>query len=165
MIGYTECFEVFLRPESFPHNMFVTQSAARLCGVVVSGQVTGAMTSERGRLAQQLLMPRLLLVAAAGLVASSVSISSLFASATANISLWVGCLCVWSLRAVTEVRGRFTSSPAALRHQQIEEQSSSPTHLVLLLLCFLDVNILKKKKKKPSVATLTSISVEVNVRF
>lgn len=42
-------------------------------------------------------------------------------------SLWVGCLCVWSLPAVTGVRDRFTSSPAALRHQQIEAQSSSQT--------------------------------------
>lgn len=41
------------------------------------------MTSDPGRLAQQLLMLRLLLVAAAGLVAPPVSISSLFA----NISL------------------------------------------------------------------------------
>lgn len=61
-------------------HMFVTASAARLCEVVVSGQVTGAMTSELGRLAQPLLMLRLLLVAAAGLGAPSVSISSLFAS-------------------------------------------------------------------------------------
>lgn len=63
--------------------MFVTESAARLWEVMVSGQVTGAMTSDPGRLAQQLLMLRLLLVAAAGLVAPPVSISSLFA----NISL------------------------------------------------------------------------------
>lgn len=49
--------------------MFVTESAARLCEVVVSGQVTGAMTSDPGGLAQQLLMLRLLLAAAAGLVA------------------------------------------------------------------------------------------------
>lgn len=111
-------------------HMFVTESAARLCEVLVSGQVTGAMTSELGRLAQQLLMLRLLLVAAAGLVALSVSISSLFASSTASISLRVGCWCVRSMRAFTGVRDRFTSSPAALRYQQIEERSSSPSHLM-----------------------------------
>lgn len=149
-------------------HMFVTESAARLYEVVVSGQVTGAMTSELGRLAQQLLMLRLLVVAAAGLVAPSVSISSLFASSTATTSLWVGGLCVsdpcvLSLESETDSRPPqrlFTISRLKSSHPL---QHTSCVASPLLPPC---ENIFKKKKKKqPSVATLTFISVEVNVRF
>lgn len=45
MLG-SVCSSQLLRPESFPHNPYVTESAARLWEVMVSGQVTGALTHD-----------------------------------------------------------------------------------------------------------------------